>query len=820
MVLICAPFVFLSLGLWSLVFGSQVSFDIPDDDLPSMDLFANDTLLWGPYRSALYFGLRPRIPRSLLCGLMWFNVDTFQGFSQFRHFYQQGDNMLRANWVEFDPRIGGRQIIDDVDLHICITIDFIKSHDGKSWGVKVRAEPHIGFPEVRTSFVWYCGLETEKGVDIVGSPISQLEAGDNGMLVLDNAKDSRGYRGILKLSGVSESLGLFTMEINDGPITNRHPAFDVKEARDLNPQRTHHILLRVTNDNVWRAQDIFGTILQDSVKALSEQYEEVANFPPAQAFIIRDLLKFEGNLHFVQKVFQGECEFDVVFHSATTPAEDNVTFDNIKSKIDEGLLQVRAKFDTHFAPLSAPFNDIKYGAFSKEILSGLLGGLSYSFGLHLVDRETDFDEELFANVKLNGKLEGPHELFSLVPSRPFFPRGFYWDEGFHLLPLLKYDPDLVLEIIKSWFNLIDELGWIAREQILGPELRSRVPEEFQSQSPKVVNPPTLMLAFSYILEDALGETPEQVTQYGTFGERPSGRILVDNPDLLREYTQEIYPRLRSHYEMFRRTQQGYNEDFGREDMAEVYRWRGRTLTHCFASGLDDYPRTLPADIAELNVDLLSWIGVMTRSMKLMARLLDYTEDLATFEKIEADILHLLESVHWSPEHNTYCDVSVDDDDENVHACFKGYISLFPFLTKLLPLQDTAKLQHIVELIKDPNELWLPFGIRSLSKRDANYKTGENYWRSPVWLNINYLILELLQYYHGASTEANHELKLLIADTYHQLRLNLVNNVFSEWQRTGFVWEQYDDETGEAKGAKNFLGWTSTVLLIMKMPSNL
>ena len=39
---------------------------------------ANDSLLWGPYRSNLYFGLRPRIPQSLMTGLMWFGTHDFQ----------------------------------------------------------------------------------------------------------------------------------------------------------------------------------------------------------------------------------------------------------------------------------------------------------------------------------------------------------------------------------------------------------------------------------------------------------------------------------------------------------------------------------------------------------------------------------------------------------------------------------------------------------------------------------------------------------------------------------------------------------------------
>lgn len=31
-----------------------------------------------------------------------------------------------------------------------------------------------------------------------------------------------------------------------------------------------------------------------------------------------------------------------------------------------------------------------------------------------------------------------------------------------------------LEILKDWFSLIDENGWVGREQILGEEARSKV----------------------------------------------------------------------------------------------------------------------------------------------------------------------------------------------------------------------------------------------------------------------------------------------------------------------------------------------------------
>lgn len=42
----------------------------------------NDSLLWGTYRPNLYFGTRPRIPESLLTGIMWFSGDNAQGFQR------------------------------------------------------------------------------------------------------------------------------------------------------------------------------------------------------------------------------------------------------------------------------------------------------------------------------------------------------------------------------------------------------------------------------------------------------------------------------------------------------------------------------------------------------------------------------------------------------------------------------------------------------------------------------------------------------------------------------------------------------------------
>ncbi|CUM64745.1 uncharacterized protein PRCAT00002356001 [Priceomyces carsonii] len=807
------------------VISEQFSFDFDSQDgieaqtLSSRFKRASDSsLLWGPYRSSLYFGIRPRIPRSLLSGLMWFQVDNYGGIGNLRHFYNQDDNMKRANWITYDPRTGGRQILSDNDNHIDIVTDFVKSDDGYSWGVRIHSTPHPGYENIKISFIWYSGLESEEKIE-------DGEVSKSGHFRLKNKKNVLGHDSNVTLEGFSEELGIFEMTITDGPIKNRHPKLKLIDP-ELDPAKSHHFSLVVPNDNVWKAKDIFMTMLQESIQQLVEKYSGLENIPSEQALIIRDLQDFEGNLHFVQKVYEGECQFDILYNNGFTPKSDHITAETIELRINNTIVKLKSKFNKHFQ-IEPPYsNDEQYTDFAQEIISGLLGGLSYFYGDHIVDRETVFDEELFESYELKGSLEGPHELFSLVPSRPFFPRGFLWDEGFHLLPLLEYDSDLVFEILQSWFSLIDDEGWVAREQILGPELRSRVPAEFQIQSPEIVNPPTLMLVLTYLLDSTkenFGGVNEPIVEsdYGSFNpHKDLGLVILQTPDLLANYTQLIYPKLKQYFNRFRASQQGYIEEFDRGDSKEGYRWRGRTLTHCLASGLDDYPRALPADIAELNVDLVSWIGIMTRSMKLISGILGYKEDVKMYLKMETDLIKGL-NMHWSNEEGSYCDMSVDDNDENVHVCHKGYISLFPFLTKLIPAQDTSKIELIVDLILDPNGLWSDFGIRSLSKSDKYYRTGENYWRSPIWININYLVLDGLKHYYAASSQyMTDPLKSKMENAYKLLRQNLVDNIFKQWKATGFVWEQYDDETGSPKGAKNFLGWSSLVVLIMCMPEHL
>lgn len=297
----------------------------------------------------------------------------------------------------------------------------------------------------------------------------------------------------------------------------------------------------------------------------------------------------------------------------------------------------------------------------------------------------------------------------------------------------------------------------------------------------------------------------------------------ESPEQIRKYLTDLYPLLKRHFEWFRSTQRGELKAYDRQPRhpKEAYRWRGSTKTHLLTSGMDDYPRADTPHPGELHLDLLSWVGMMARSMARIAQFIK-ADDAETYTSIATAVTENLDDLHWVASENAYCDQTVDEYEETIPVCHKGYLSLFPFMLGLLD-PSSPQLGASIDLLTDPAQLWSAHGIRSLSPQDAFYGKDENYWRSPVWMNMNYLIATQLRAVAQQQQQQKQQqhpsgspYATKAGKAFNALRRNLVTTVYESWRDTGFAWEQYHPETGKGQRTQHFTGWTSLVVKIMAM----
>lgn len=770
----------------------------------------NDTL-WGAYRPNLYFGMRPQIPQSLMTGLIWFGAHDYQSVSRPRHACSQDDQLRSYTWNVYDPRQGGVQTIEDTLNNVRITTEFIKvsgGQNGGSWAARVKGEPLNPSAMSRPSLIWYLGLEGLGGLD------------------MDTDEEEDGLDGEVKFSGSTPELDEFTIRIVDHPDNSYITEGPHASAFSARAGKTHYLGQPIPTGHIWQARD---SILQAMIKRAQDviaPYADPAVGLPDPSFILQlpDEVYSGSNLYAIQKTFKGPFQFDVFFDSAS------LTQKLTSAVLDQGIPSLTKSYVSRFSrifpiPSSYPSTS-ELESFSQAITANLMGGVGYFHGTSIIDKSFSFewdedDESSDDDVppeQRGPQLSEPKSLLTATPSRSFFPRGFYWDEGFHLLHIGQWDDALALEILKSWINLIDEDGWVGREQILGEEARSKVPPEFQTQYPKYANPPTLTMAITaYISRVKAADSGPSLadlgmgTQQTPLDVQGSDTPEARTPTFALPFLKSIYLPLRRHYDWFRRTQRGLIKPYARRarSRTEAYRWRGRNLNHVLTSGMDDYPRSTP-HAGELHLDLISWMGFFTRTMKEIADFVGETDDALSFGEIYENIVGNIDDLHWDEEEGMYCDASVDDEDESMPVCHRGYLSLFPFLLELVPV-DSPHLGKILDLVRDPEHLWSPYGLRSLSASHPEFGQGENYWKGPIWVQMNFLALRAL---HQTYAAQEGPFQARAQEIYDELRRNVVDNVFKEYQRTGYVWEQYDALTGEGRRSHPFTGWTSLVTLIL------
>ncbi|KAH3756907.1 glycoside hydrolase [Pelomyxa schiedti] len=752
------------------------------------DSEATATPMWGTHRPGVYLGMRSRVPGSPIVGLMWSpvgqtqrmtrqpppHIDTLYPITKIRHQCQDSDNLIYG-WTKHDGSTFGLQQIIDPDLGKAqINTTFLAADGEKnSWSLRISGSGGTGTP--RALLYLYVGLPS------AASSTLQL-----------HGTKKKGIDGDAFITGNSKASGHFDLivhEVTKGKMTHPNPS---KSSADLS--RFHFAGYHIDDDG-WQVKDFVQNHIANSF--YTQLAEKMVEKKDTEVIIpvLPNTIAQESNVIVVQCALTIPFELDVSFNKQFGTDDDDDAKTEAEIKAENALRQQtlgreistkKVQFDARFAAafdFKSAFS-LSHINLAKAALSNLLGGMGYFFGSSTIK---DLDSGTLT-------LGQPHPLFTAVPSRSFFPRGFLWDEGFHQLVVVPWDTEITLEVLSYWFNLMTDKGWIPREQILGSEAMSRVPPEFVAQTPSHANPPTLLLPIRALVKKVLAEKDRNMCSSDSLCQL--AQILK-----VRDFLRTVIPFLQRQYSFFTSTQSGI--------VPHTFRWAGRTVNHTLASGLDDYPRASTPSNLEMHLDLLCWMILFQDTLQEISKALDL--DYTAYLEEKQNLINSLQYYHFDDYTNLYYDVEAYDTATGTKAFSKhiGYITLFPLIMRLVQ-PDSPQLSAILNILQDPQQLWSRFGICSLSKSDPFYGTYEDYWRGPVWINMNYLVLGSLRHYAQIPGPHSERCNTL----YHSLRTNLIDNIHKSFLSTGFLWEQYNAHSGEGQHSHPFTGWTSLVLLIM------
>lgn len=188
--------------------------------------------------------------------------------------------------------------------------------------------------------------------------------------------------------------------------------------------------------------------------------------------------------------------------------------------------------------------------------------------------------------------------------------------------------------------------------------------------------------------------------------------------------------------------------------------------------------------------------------------------------------------------------------------------------RLLSIVDPGNLRRLLKRMLDENEFLSPFGIRSMSRiherqpvelalgdqlHRMEYEPGESRtgmfggnsnWRGPIWMPINYLLIESLQKFHHylgdefmvefptrsgnrmnlrdvASELSRRLISLFTHDERGRRPLNGGVELFDQdphWRDHVTFNEYFDAESGAGLGASHQTGWTGLVAKLIRQTS--
>jgi len=251
------------------------------------------------------------------------------------------------------------------------------------------------------------------------------------------------------------------------------------------------------------------------------------------------------------------------------------------------------------------------------------------------------------------------------------------------------------------------------------------------------------------------------------------RVFEQSDDT--EFLQQVYPGLQRSYD---------------------YWWANNQVGDALFTGgflgMDNLPRS---GSATPQADATAWMAFFARDM---ARIASELGDQPTSERYWVDRGRIQEQINatmWDDASGFYYDLTPTGEFIDQ----KSYSGLIPLIAGVVPPE---RLPAVLAAMRDEEQLMSVGGVRSLSSESPFYRprlagAGANSnWRGPVWVPINYLLVESLGDIDPSLAE--------------EIRRRVVDNVERDWENTSRLHEFFDGDTGEGLGADQQAGWTALV----------
>jgi putative isomerase len=207
------------------------------------------------------------------------------------------------------------------------------------------------------------------------------------------------------------------------------------------------------------------------------------------------------------------------------------------------------------------------------------------------------------------------------------------------------------------------------------------------------------------------------------------------------------------------------------------------------SGVDNNPAVSdrPAVVTE-GVDLQCYLYREYRAMRILAARLGKVEDEKMYAHKAEGLRRLVQEKMWSESDGMFLNV---DSRTLQFVRVKTWTNFTPLWAGLATPEQAARM--VREHLLNPKEFWSPNGVRTLSPDEPLYNPRSGYWRGPIWVISNYLLMHGLINY-GYKREAR------------ELAEKTVRLLANDLRATGGMNECYNPDTGEPTAGGKFLSW--------------